>query len=54
MMGGAIPANRLKVKAAELVCGGAGTRVFAERTSTRRAGTMRDRDFIATSEFRRI
>jgi hypothetical protein len=30
MMGGAIPANRLKVKAAELVCGGAGTKVFAE------------------------
>jgi hypothetical protein len=30
MMGGGIPANRLKVKAAELVCGGAGTRVFAK------------------------
>jgi hypothetical protein len=30
MMGGAIPANRLKVKAAALVCGGAGTKVFAE------------------------
>jgi hypothetical protein len=30
MMDGAIPANRLKVKAAELVCCGAGTWVFAE------------------------
>jgi len=30
MMDGAIPANRLKVKAAELVCGGAKTRMFAE------------------------
>jgi hypothetical protein len=30
MMDGAIPANRLKVKAAELLRGGAKTRVFAE------------------------
>ncbi len=61
MMDGAIPANRLKVKAAELLRGGARTRVFAE---TRRARVrrlkppdtpggfqpyaMRDRDFIAT------
>ena len=66
MMDGAIPANRLKVKAAELVCGGAATRVFAETGA--RVGclkppdtpggfqpyVMRDRDFIATSEFRRI
>jgi hypothetical protein len=68
MIGGAIPANRRKVKAAESVRGGARTRVFAE---TRRAArvrclkppdapggflpyVMRDRDFIATSEFGRI
>jgi hypothetical protein len=34
-MGGAIPANRLEVIAATGVCGGAVTRVFAERTSIR-------------------
>jgi hypothetical protein len=31
MMGGVIPANRLKVKAPESVCGGAATQVFADR-----------------------
>jgi hypothetical protein len=66
MMGGAIPANRLEVKAAELVRGGARTRVFAETGACVRClkppdapggfqpYVMRDRDYIATSEFRRI
>ena len=66
MMGGAIPANRLKVKAAELVCCGAGTWVFrrdrrmrwlleaAECLGGFQLYVMRDRDLIANSEFRRI
>jgi hypothetical protein len=58
-MAGAIPANRLKVKAAELVCGGRRIperrRDDAQHTRARfKPYVMRGRDFIATSEFGRI
>jgi hypothetical protein len=47
MLGDAIPANRLKVKAAELVCGGAGTQVFAETGA--RVGCLKPPDAQAGS-----